>query len=149
MKVNDTKLYFFFSLITLLITIVLSSISFYSIILIEPEAKRLIKSQDNINENFRKAYAILRNPQLFARYENFDREARWIRTTIIPYMDNKIYYSRDFTPDEKEYLLTLLARRQQGSELGRNTSIFFLLLTLLGFGFYFFERYKVKKEQSE
>ncbi len=146
MKVNDTKLYLFFSIITLAITITLASISYYSILIVEPEVQRLINAQDNINENYRKAYAILRKPQIFARYEHFDRESRWIRTTIIPYMDNKIYYSRDFTPDEKDYLLTLLARRQQGSELGRNTAIFFLLLTLLGFRFYFFERYKVGKE---
>ncbi len=147
MKVNDTKLYLFFSIITLAITIILASISYYSILFVEPEVQRLVNALDNINENYKKAYAILRDPQIFARYENFDRESRWIRTTIIPYMDNKIYYSRDFTPDEKEYLLTLLARRQQGSELGRNTAIFFLLLTLLGFGFYFFERHKVKQEQ--
>lgn len=148
MKVNDTKLYLFFSIITLAITIILASISYYSILFVEPEVQRLANAQDNINENYKKAYAILRDPQIFARYENFDRESRWIRTTIIPYMDNKMYYSRDFTPDEKEYLLTLLARRQQGSELGRNTAVFFLLLTLLGFGFYFFERHKVKQEQQ-
>lgn len=148
MKVNDTKLYFVFSIITLALTIILASISYYSILFVEPEVLRLVNAQDNINENYKKAYALLRDPQIFARYENFDRESRWIRTTIIPYMDNKIYYSRDFTPDEKDYLLTLLSRRQQGSELGRNTAIFFLLLTLLGFGFYFFERHKVSKEQQ-
>lgn len=148
MKVNDTKLYLYFSIITFVITIVLGIISYHSIFIVEPEIKRLIESQDNINENYRKAYSMLRNPHIFARYENFDRDSRWIRTTIIPYMDNKIYYSRDFTPDEKDYLLTLLNRRQQGSILGRNTAIFFFLLTLLGIFFYFLERYQIKKEQK-
>jgi len=146
MKINDTKLYLYFTFITLVVALAVGAPSYYSILKVEPEARRLVNASDNFSENFRKAYALLRDPQIFARFENFDREARWIRTTVIPYMDNKIYNSRDFTPDEKIYLDTLLARRVQGSELGRNTAIFFLLLAVTGLAFFLYERRKVRNE---
>lgn len=148
MKINDTRLYFYFTIITFITALALGAVSYYSILKVEPEAERLVNATDNFSDNYRKAYAILRDPQIFARYENFDRESRWIKTTVIPYMDNKIYNDRDFTPDEKTYLDALLNRRKQGSELGRNTAIFFLLLSLLGLGFLFFEKIKVKKQEG-
>ncbi len=148
MKINDTKLYLFFTVITLVVALAVGAPSYYSILKVEPEARRLMNAQTDFNMNFRKAYALLRDPQIFARYENFDRDARWIKTTVIPYMDNKIYNSRDFMPDERVYLDTLLKRRVQGSELGRNTAIFFLLLSLTGLAFLIYERRKVRAEEN-
>jgi hypothetical protein len=148
MKINDTRLYLYFTIITFVTALALGAVSYYSILKVEPEAERLVNASENFSENYRKAYAILRDPQIFARYENFDRESRWIRTTVIPYMDNKIYNDREFTPDEKTYLDALLARRKQGSELGRNTAVFFLLLSLLGLGFLIFEKIQVKRQEG-
>jgi hypothetical protein len=147
MKINDTRLYLYSSIITLVIAVILGAISYYSILSVEPEARRLLEAGDNVSENYRKAYGILRDPQLFARYENFDRDSRWIRTTVLPYMDNKVFNNRDFTPDEKLYLETLLNRRIQGSILGRNTMVFFLLVSLAGLCFFFYERRKVKTQE--
>lgn len=148
MKINDMKLYFYFTIVTFVVALALGAVSYYSILKVEPEAERLVNAQENFNDSYRKAYAILRDPQIFARYENFDRESRWIKTTVIPYMDSKIYNSRDFTPDEKVYLEALLNRRKQGSELGRNTMIFFLLISVFGLGFYIYERRKVKQQEG-
>ncbi|HPA70954.1 MAG: hypothetical protein KBA61_17105 [Spirochaetes bacterium] len=148
MKINDTKLYLYSTIVTFVVALILGAVSYYSILKVEPESERLINAQDNFSDSYRKAYAMLRDPQIFARYENFDRESRWIKTTVIPYMDNKIYNSREFTPDEKVYLEALLNRRKQGSVLGRNTMVFFLLISVLGLGFYLYERRKVKREEE-
>ncbi len=145
MKVNDTKLYLYFALITLVIGIILGAVSYYSILVVEPNVEKLLAANDNISDNYRKAYAMLRDPQIFARYENFDHDSKWIKENIIPYMDNKAYNSIDFTPDEKLQLDTLLNRRKQGSILGRNTMIFFLLLSIMGWGFLVFEKISGKK----
>ena len=146
MKINDIRLYLYFSIITLVIGLVLGAVSYYSILVVEPRAQNLINSQGNVNQNFRIAYGILRNPQLFARFEHFDRDARWIRDVVIPYMDERVYQSRTFSPDDRAYLEALLKRRQEGSNLGRNSMVFFLLLSLLGAGFSSVEKRKVKAQ---
>ncbi|HPB83487.1 MAG TPA: hypothetical protein PK200_15715 [Spirochaetota bacterium] len=143
MKINDTKLYLFFSITTLVIAVIIGSITYYSKLVVEPRVEKLIAAEGNVSENYRIAYSILRNPQMFADYENFDRESIWIKNVIIPYMDDKAFHSRSYTPDEKVYLEALMKRRKQGSDLGRNTVVFFTILTLLGFGFYLYERKKV------
>jgi hypothetical protein len=83
---------------------------------------------------------------MFADYENFDRESVWIKNVIIPYMDDKAFHSRFYSPDEKVYLEALIKRRKQGSDLGRNTVVFFSILTLMGLGFYLYERKKVNAQ---
>jgi hypothetical protein len=145
MKVNDSRLYLYFTIITLVITLILGAISYYSILIVEPKVEKLLSANDSISESYRQAYGLLRDPQIFARYENFDQDSKWIKDNIIPYMDNKAYYSIDFTPDEKLQLDTLLNRRKQGSVLGRNSMIFFFLLSLMGLGFLIFEKIKTKE----
>ena len=103
MKINDIRLYLYFSIITLVIGIVLGAVSYYSILVVEPRAQNLINSQGNVNQNFRIAYGILRNPQLFARFGDL-------------------------------------------SDVGRNSMVFFLLLSLLGAGFLIVEKRKVKAQ---
>ncbi|HQO00635.1 MAG TPA: hypothetical protein PLI62_00085 [Spirochaetota bacterium] len=146
MKINDTKLYLFFSITTLVIAVIIGSITYYSKLVVEPRVEKLIAAEGNVSENYRIAYSILRNPQMFADYENFDRESIWIKNVIIPYMDDKAFHSRSYTPDEKVYLEALMKRRKQGSDLGRNTVVFFTILTLLGLGFYLYERKKVNAQ---
>ncbi len=145
-KFNDRKLYFYFSLITLIIAIILALISYYSILLVEPEIEVLLSARENVGESYREAYAQLRDPQIFARYEHFDRAAFPIKN-ILEDFNRRIKSGEAFTPDDKIYLEVLLERRMRGSELGRNTTVFFLLLSLLGWIFFLYEMKKVKGMQ--
>ncbi len=146
-KINDKKLYFYFSIITFILGIILGIIFTYSAFIVEPEIRELLSLEDNINENYKKAYLILRDPQIFARYENFDRKASSIKSILKAY-DERINNNENFVANDKIYLERLLDRRERGSLLTRNTMIFFFLLTLLGLIFYFFERYQNIKSGS-
>lgn len=145
-KFDDRKLYFYFALITLVIAIILALISYYSILLVEPEIEGLLSVRENVSESYHKAYAKLRDPQLFARYEHYDRAAFPIKN-ILEDFDRRIKSGEAFTPDDRIYLDVLLERRVRGSELSRNTTVFFLLLSLLGWIFYLYEVRKVKGMQ--
>jgi hypothetical protein len=142
-KFDDRKLYFYFSIITLVIGIILGLIAFYSILIIEPEIQALLSAEENIPQNYEKAYSMLRDPQIFARYEHFDRVAYPIKN-ILRDFDNRINEGEAFTADDQLYLEILLERRILGSRLTRNTMIFLFLLSLLGWIFFFYERRKVK-----
>jgi hypothetical protein len=172
-KIDDSKLYFYFALVTLTISIVLGIISFYSILVVEKNIVKLLSANEESDKNFKEAYLLLRDPQIFARYQHFDTEqdlqlsistARrfdleskesltkllgdtYPGTTVmkaIRYFDRKIYTGNRIEPDEKKYLEVLLDRRKKGSRLGRNTMIFTLALSLFSFLFYFYERRTVK-----
>jgi hypothetical protein len=145
-KFDDRKLYFYFALITLIIAIILALISYYSILFVEPEIEGLLSARENVSESYREAYAKLRDPQIFARYEHFDRAAFPIKN-IMDDFNRRIKGGEAFTPDDKIYLEVLLERRIRGSELGRNTTVFLLLLSLLGWIFYLYEMKKVKGMQ--
>jgi hypothetical protein len=145
-KFDDRKLYFYFALITLIIAIILALISYYSILFVEPEIEGLLSARENVSESYREAYAKLRDPQIFARYEHFDRAAFPIKN-IMDDFNRRIEGGEAFTPDDKIYLEVLLERRIRGSELGRNTTVFLLLLSLLGWIFYLYEVKKVKGMQ--
>jgi hypothetical protein len=145
-KFDDRRLYLYFALITLLIAFILALISYYSILLVEPEIERLLSVKENISESYRQAYSRLRDPQIFARYENFDRASFPIKN-ILEDFDRRIERGESFTPDDRIYLEVLLERRIQGSKLGRLTVIFFLLLSLLGWVLYLYEVRKLKGMQ--
>ena len=74
-KINDTKLYFYFIIITFAIGILLGFIFLYSTVFVEPDINKLLLAEDNINENYKNAYIKLKSPHIFARYQNFDSEA--------------------------------------------------------------------------
>ncbi|MDY6933838.1 MAG: hypothetical protein SVZ03_06400 [Spirochaetota bacterium] len=145
-KTDDTKLYRYFSIITLIIAIILALISYYSILIVEPKVKELLSMSDNINDNYKEAYIELKNPQLFAGYNNYDAIARPIES-IKKNFNNKIDNNEEFEINDKIYLSILLERRMLGSRLGRNTMIFFLMLSALGFVFCLYE-IKQKKTRS-
>ncbi len=145
-KFDDRKLYFYFALITLILAIILALISYYSILLVEPEIERLLSVKENINESYQQAYSRLRDPQIFARYENFDRTSFPIRN-ILEDFDSRVESGESFTPDDRIYLEVLLEGRMQGSKLGRHTVIFLLLLSLLGWVLYLYEGKKLKRMQ--
>jgi hypothetical protein len=137
-KINDGKLYFYFIIITFAIGILLGLIFSYSAFYVEPEIKQLILSEENINENYKNAFIKLKNPQIFARYENFDQAGMRIKTIIRVY-DEKIEKNVIFEKNDKRYLELLLERREMGALLTRNTMIFFFLLSVLGLIFYVYE----------
>lgn len=137
-KINDSKLYFYFILITLVIGILLGLIFSYSAFFVEPEIKELLSNEENIGESYKNAFSKLKNPQIFARYENFDRAAARIKTIIQVY-DEKIKNNSPFNINDKRYLEILLERREMGALLTRNTMIFFFCLSVLGLIFYIYE----------
>ena len=148
MKKNDSKLYLYFSIISCAIGILLAFIFCYSAFIVEPEIQRLLDSRDDVNGNLRNAYISLRNPQIFARYEKFDRVASPI-STIIKVYDKKIDDKEKFAENDKIYLQILLDRRKLGAGLTRNTSIFFILLSITGWIFYFFELFQNKPREQK
>jgi len=142
-KINDTRLYFYFSIITLAVALILGLVAGYSMFRVEPKVSAYLAAEEGVADTYANAYRMLRNPQVFARYENFDAMAMPVKSILRDY-DKKMYAGEPFTRDDKIYLEILLERRMSGSGLTRNTAVFFALLSLLGWGFYFFERRSVK-----
>ncbi len=168
-KIDDSKLYLYFGLVTLVIGILLGINFLYSALSVEKKVRELLASKDNVSQNFKKAYILLRDPQIFARHEYFDTEqdlhsayksaielklekkedldkiigstypGRTVREAL-RYFDNKVYYGKEITSDEKRYLEVLLDRRYKGARLGRNTMIFILLLSAVSACLFFVER---------
>ncbi|MBN2038431.1 MAG: hypothetical protein JW864_00200 [Spirochaetes bacterium] len=145
-RINDTKIYLYFSITTLILGIILGLLFSYSAFLVEPEINKLLSSGENISDSYRLAYNKLRSPQIFARYENFDRTASPIKTILKVY-DEKIEKDETFDKNDKMYLQVLLDRRESGTRLTRNTMIFFFLLTVLGMFFYILDFWQLKKSK--
>ncbi len=137
-RINDSRLYFYFIIITFTIGIILGLIFAYSAIFVEPEIRRLLSGEDNIGENYKTAFVKLKDPQIFARYENFDQPGMRIKTIIRVY-DEKIEKNILFEKNDGRYLELLLERREMGALLTRNTMIFFFLLSAVGLIFYIYE----------
>lgn len=137
-KIDDSKLYLYFSIIVFVLGILLGLVFLYSAYIVEPEIKNLLSSEENINENLKRAYNKLKNPQIFARYQNFDNTAMPIKNIMQVY-DKKISANEPFDKNDKMYLQLLMDRRELGADLTRNTAIFFFILTVLGMLFYFYE----------
>lgn len=164
---NDTKIYFWFAGVTFTVFVLLAVVSFYSILSVEPKAVKLLTSgfddykasvAENVKEDdrkalsqkysdkFRDAYIILRSPQVFARYENFDRSDRSADAlkNVLAFFDPRIANKSFIPAQDAMYLNILLERRMLGSRLGRNTAFFFLFLSLVGWGFWWYERRSLK-----
>ncbi|HEY1406906.1 MAG TPA: hypothetical protein VF857_09880 [Spirochaetota bacterium] len=162
-KYNDTKIYKWFTIVTFSVGVILGAISYYSILHVEPTIKKLLDEGSNIQITEKmtdaekiearakmsvymtEAYKRLRNPQLFARYENFDFFSDRIRSKFLPRFDQMVSEKAVITKEYRPYLEILLERRAQGSRLGRNTMVFFFLLSLAGALFLLWERRSVKK----
>jgi hypothetical protein len=137
-KINDSNLYFYFIIITFAIGILLGLVFAYSAFFVEPGIKQLLSGEENISDNYKNVFIKLKNPQIFARYENFDQPGIRIKTIIQVY-DEKIEKNVPFDKNDKRYLELLLERREMGTLLTRNTMIFFFLLSALGLIFYIYE----------
>jgi hypothetical protein len=141
-KFDDHKIYLYFAIATLAIAVIVGAISFYSKLVVEPKVDSLLSSTQDINQNFREAYRMLRDAQVFARYQNFDSEA----TSLISYIrdfDRKVYTGDEFLDTDIRAMEELLKRRAKGSRLGIYTMAFFLLLSALGWGAFLYEKRQV------
>jgi hypothetical protein len=136
-KINDSRLYLYSAVVTLAVAFILGAISYYSILVVEPDVGRLLSAKENFDKNYKEAYLILRNPQLFAGYSNFDTDR--VKNSLT-FFDGKVSSGEKIDPDNKMYLEVLLDRRKEGSALGKNTMIYLLLLSLIAWILYFFER---------
>jgi hypothetical protein len=160
---NDSKIYIWFSAVTFAIAMIVGAVSFYSILKVEPQIVRLLDEGSNVafeksmseaemnearakmNKPLTEAYILLRDPQIFARYENFDFFSERIRVKFLPAFDKMIKNKEILTKEYRPYLDILLERRMAGSRLGRMTMTFFFILSLVGLSFYFWERRTMKK----
>jgi hypothetical protein len=167
---NDTKIYLWFSIVTFVVFAALAVVSFYSILVVEKKAISLrnsgfelykasiaenVKEEDRKNlsqqysDKFREEYILLRSPQVFGRYENFDRSDRSSDAlrNVLSFFDTRVAGKAFIPAQDAMYINILLERRMMGSRLGRNTAFFFLFLSLAGFGFWQYEKRSLKKAQ--
>ncbi len=147
-KINDSPLFFWTGIITAALAVVLILTSLYSIVIVEPKIKSLLSSRENTGGNLKSAYLLLRDPQIFARYEFFDEptsardisiRGKYIKEIITEY-DRKIFDGKEFTMDDKNYFDLLLDRRKRGALLGRNSAVFLLVLSFISWGLFFYEK---------
>ena len=144
-KFYDGKLYLVFGIVTLALVFIISAISSYSHFVVEPEVRTLLATSENIDENYRKAYIILREPQLFAGYEQFDGDSRRIEKFIESF-DELVYSGLGLMPDHKVHLEILLERRVSGTILGYKTAVFVLIISLMSWLMFFLEKRQQRKE---
>lgn len=134
-KINDTKIYISIILIPLVLAVILGGVSLYSRYIVEPKAKTLLSSESTIKEG----YLLLREPQIFAGYKYWDSDGMAVKNTL-RYFDNKLSNGGDIKPEERIYLELVLKRRSSGSELGIKSSLFLLIISLLGVAAFLIER---------
>ena len=138
-KITDSKLYLGFTIVCISISVILASVSLYSILFVEKEVKQLLLAETEQSENFGKAYLKLRTPQIFAGYDFFDFDDAVIKK-ILSYFDSKTASNELIDEQDAEYLYVLLDRRMLGSSLGIKTSVFFLILSVLGLIAFLYEK---------
>ncbi|HSV95736.1 MAG TPA: hypothetical protein VLM75_02250 [Spirochaetota bacterium] len=143
-KIDDSGLYLWFALITLGIALVCGGIAGYSMLRVEPKISALLAAENDVAAAYKEAYLMLRDPQIFARYENFDVAAQPVKF-ILRDFDRRVSGGEELAKDDGLYLGILLERRQLGSALTRNTAVFFALLSALGLGLFLYERRSLKK----
>lgn len=136
-KKNDTKVYFYAGIVTFVLAVILAIPSYYSICITEPKAEKLLNDTEHIDKSFKEAYLIIRNPHIFAGYDNFDARGISVKNSIT-YFDHLIYNGKEITAQQKKYIEIILDRRRKGSRLGRFSSFFFLSMTVvIGLAFLF------------
>ncbi len=137
-RINDSKLYFYFAIIAIVLALITGGISGYSRFFVEKNVTALLSDEKNFEKNFKEAYIVLRNPQLFALYEHFDAQGEIIKRTL-SYFDNKVYRKEAMKAEDRKYLDLLLDRRMRGSKLGFNSMFFLLILSSIAWIMYFVE----------
>ena len=145
-KIDDSRIYLIIAIAALAVALVLAPVSYYSILIVEPEIESLLDKNDDNGMNYKLAYLKLREPQIFAGYENFDIDGISVKNSLA-FFDKRVYYGGEIDAPRKAYLELLLDRRKKGSALGRNTMIFFTILSLL-FGAVFFQERRSSRSRD-
>ena len=140
-KINDSRIYFYSAIVTLFLAVVLAVVGAVSRYGVEEQVQSLLSAEENIDKNFRKAYILLRDPHVFAGYENYDSDGLTVKNTLL-YFDKKVYNSLPFSLEEKRYLDLLLERRQKGSTLSLKTAVYFIMLSIVLWAVFLYERRK-------
>ncbi|MCL1910859.1 MAG: hypothetical protein FWG13_01480 [Leptospirales bacterium] len=144
-KIYDGKLYFFFGIASLALAVILGGISSYSKFIVEPEIRGCLNAADETGENYKKAYILLRKPQIFAGYEHFDAHSIPINK-ILETFDQMVYAGLPINQDYGQYLEVLLKRREDGAALGLKTTLFVLIVSMLSWVMFFMEKNDLKKQ---
>ena len=143
-KIIDSKLYLWFTVVSVALSVILASVSMYSVIFIEKEVKQILAAEPDQSTSYNEAYIKLRSPQIFAGYEFFDAEDSDIKK-ILSYFDSKIASNEVIDIDDVEYIYVLLDRRMSGSSLGIKTSVFLLIISLFGLLAFLYEKRQCRK----
>lgn len=148
---NDKKIFLISTITAGVLTLVIGCISLYSILFVEKKAETHIKTAikmtknlkdpddlyseeySKLNKVYQDAYFLVRTPQIFAAYKNFDPKANATKK-IFKQFDEGIYKNKKFDKNTYIYINYLLDRRKKGSMLGLKTSIFLLIITLISAG---------------
>lgn len=130
-KPDDKIIYIAFIAATLAVSLITGGISLYSKVFVEPRAAALLYDDSSDPDKLRKAYIILRDPQIFAGYKYWDSEGISARNTL-RYFDHKLFNGKEIAQTEKPYLELLRSRRAAGSTLGIKTAFFFLGFAFIG-----------------
>lgn len=141
-KLDDSRLYFYFGIVTIVLALITGAISGYSKLFVENKVNAHLSADKEIDKEYKKAYLLLRNPQVFALYENFDKASDAVER-ILAYFDEKVYRGMPMEEGETgdiRYLNKLLERRQQGSMLGFKSAAFLILLSLVSWIMFFVEK---------
>ncbi len=143
-KIDDSRIYLIAAVTTLVVGIVLGAIAFYSILHVEPKVEAFLSAKDTISTNYKRAYLILRDPQVFAGYGYFDVEGVSVKNSLT-FFDKRVYNGEEIDANRKAYLELLLDRRKKGSVLTRNTMVFFMVLSMVFWALFIQERRSFKQ----
>jgi len=138
-KINDSKLYLYFAIIAFSIGLLVGAVSFYSILHVEKKVKSLLEATTDIDKSYKQAYLILRDPQVFAGYENWDAEGARVQNSLV-FFDGTINNGAILKVEDRVYLDILLERRMKGSRLGRTTMGFCFIMGIAGLLAFFYEK---------
>ncbi len=130
--INDSKIFLGAAITFLALSLFFATPAIYSKIGVESQARNLLQKYPNNMEKMKEAYLLLRQPQLFAGYENFDSRGIAVKNTL-QYMDSKLFTDMEIKTNDSRYIGLLLERRAKGSNLGAKTAVFFLLMGILSF----------------
>jgi len=148
LKIYDGNLYFFFGIASLTIAVILGGISSYSRFVVESKIRGYLEAPYETDENYKKAYILLRDPQLFAGYEHFDAHSIAINK-ILETFDQMVYAELIIPQDYNQYLEVLLKRREDGAMLGFKTALFVFIVSILSWTMFLLEKNDLKKYARE
>ncbi len=146
-RTRERKIYVYIFAVSLLLAFVFGAISLYSRVIVEVKADKIITGTVKIlekyetaavneadlkiiNENYKAAYLLVRKPQFFASYKNFDDQAFAIKKIIQQY-DQIVANNGSFEADSFIYINYLLNRRKAGSYLGLYTAVVFFGIAVI------------------